>query len=92
MSLPSPAMGRIAARGALWFGAASVAAKSSALLMQVILGWLLTSEDFGRYATVVGVMAFTMALQSGGINKFLRSQPHRFRELAGAAAIAGIAC
>jgi len=91
LTVSPPPLGRTAARGALWFGAASAVAKASSLLLQIALGWLLTDGDFGHYGTVVGLLVLTSGLQDGGVNKYLRSQPTRFNDLVGAATLASIA-
>lgn len=86
-STPAPALGRAAIRGAGWSAAAGVSMKAMGLLVQFALGWMLKPADFALYGLALSLTVFTSALTDGGVQKLLRQQPDRFRELVGPATV-----
>ena len=45
---------------------ASVVARLSALVSQVIVGWYLTEEQVGTFAVAIGIMGVTALFRAGG--------------------------
>lgn len=59
------------ASGLNWMVLASVLAKAGSLIAQVVLGWLLSDEDYGVYAAAIGMSAFAQFLRDGGARNLL---------------------
>jgi O-antigen/teichoic acid export membrane protein len=72
-------------RGAAWIGATLALTKPLTLLTQLALGWLLVEQDFALFGIAISLTILTSSLADGGVQKFLRQQPHRYRELVGSA-------
>ncbi len=88
MSEPSPgriSLGKSSVRGAMWLAGGGLVAKFAAVGVQFGLGWLLDESDFSVYGTALSLTVFTSALTDGGVQRLLRQQPHRYRELIGPA-------
>ena len=71
-----------AARGASLMLTASLLGRVAALLAQVVTGWVLMDEDFGLFATAIGIQAFAGVLQGGNALSYLVTLPpaaRRFR-------------
>lgn len=83
----SAALGRAAIRGAGWSAAAGASMKVVGLLVQFALGWMLSPSDFATYGLALSLTVFTSALTDGGVQKFLRQQPHRYLQLVGPATV-----
>lgn len=85
-----PALGRTAIRGAGWSAVTGVSMKLVGLVVQFALGWILAPADFAIYGLAISLTVFTSAMTDGGVQKFLRQQPHRYPELVGPATIAAL--
>ncbi len=48
-------------------------ARCSAAVTQIILGLYLTSQDFGLYATALGILGITACMRAGGVATYLPS-------------------
>lgn len=73
----------VAVQGVRWMLAKTAGAKLVSTGAYVALGWLLTAEEFGTYAFVIGLAVAARALQDRGIREVLIS-----RTLAGLPSIA----
>jgi PST family polysaccharide transporter len=74
--LPPPPDGpgglrRVAGRGYLWTLANSLIAKAAALAAQIVLGWLLLADDWGRYALLLVMVDFVAFLRTMGVSQIL---------------------
>lgn len=65
------ALGRTAARGVAWAMLTTVVSKLASLGSQVALGWMLTKEDFGVYASAMAVASMVLIFRDGGAAKLL---------------------
>jgi O-antigen/teichoic acid export membrane protein len=63
---------------------ASVVARLSALVSQVIVGWYLTEEQVGTFAVAIGIMGVTALFRNGGIAFYFPTlKPDAFEAYAG---------
>jgi O-antigen/teichoic acid export membrane protein len=59
-------------------------ARCSAAITQIILGLYLTSQDFGLYATALGILGLTACMRAGGVATYLPSmKPEEYDREAG---------
>jgi O-antigen/teichoic acid export membrane protein len=65
------ALGKAAGRGFSWMSLSLGIGKVSIFLAQIVLGWILTDEDFGVLAIVAAVIAFVKIFHDGGISMVL---------------------
>jgi PST family polysaccharide transporter len=63
------------ARGVGWVLAATGVQRVASLGAQLLLGLLLTAEDFGVYAIASGVAAAGVSLSDGGVRRWLAQRP-----------------
>src|SRR5690606_24569676 len=68
--------------GAIWSLSANVAVRAASLAAQVVLGMLLTREDFGVYGIALSLSALLSALSNGGTQQVLIKRWSEFDELA----------
>jgi len=68
--------------GMLWMLFATGIGKFATLITQVVLGWLLTKEDFGLYALALSVSASVALLRNGGTQQLLIQKGTEYTELA----------
>jgi len=68
--------------GMLWMLLATGIGKFATLITQVVLGWLLTKEDFGLYALALSVSASAALLRNGGTQQILIQKGSLYPELA----------
>ncbi|MBK7420445.1 MAG: oligosaccharide flippase family protein [Nitrospira sp.] len=54
--------------GLLWSVLSIAVGKGASLIAQIILGWLLSKEDFALYAIAISWSTIVMALRNGGRN------------------------
>lgn len=78
---------RISLRGAAYLIGGSLGTKICTVGTQVVLGWVLSEQDFAIYGIAISLTLISSALTDGGVQKYLRQQPARYRELAGPAAV-----
>lgn len=70
-------------RGLSLLTIASVFGRFLAVLQSVVIGFLLSPEDYGAYAVALGVLMFTGLFRAGGVWMVLGSIPSdEFRERA----------
>lgn len=65
------ALGKIAGHGFSWMSLSLVIGKVFIFLALVVLGWILTGEDFGVLAIVAAVIAFVRVFHDGGVSMVL---------------------
>ncbi|MDC0991941.1 oligosaccharide flippase family protein [bacterium] len=70
-----------AARGASLMLVASLLGRVAALAAQVVTGWILVDDDFGLFATAIGIQAFAGVLQGGNALAYLVTLPPAGRRL-----------
>jgi PST family polysaccharide transporter len=70
-----------AARGASLMLIASLLGRVAALAAQVVTGWILVEDDFGLFATAIGIQAFAGVLQGGNALAYLVTLPPTGRRL-----------
>ena len=63
--------GRAAGRGISWMSLSLAIGKIFIFLAQVVLGWILTEEDFGVLAIVSAVIVFVKIFHDGGVSVVL---------------------
>lgn len=79
-------LGRLAGRGFFWLMLATGLGKCSALIGQIVLGWLLFAEDWGLYALTLSIAAFVQILRDGGVGHIIiQSGGARYEEMSGPA-------
>lgn len=61
------ALARATSRGFSWMSVSLVVGRAILFVAQVVLGWILTQEDFGVFAIVAAVIAFAKVFHSGGV-------------------------
>ncbi|MEK6701844.1 MAG: oligosaccharide flippase family protein [Planctomycetota bacterium] len=64
-------MGRAAGSGAAWMMSATVFTKILTFVAQIVLGSLLTRDDFGLFAMAVATTKFVTICQDGGVRDLL---------------------
>lgn len=65
------ALGSRTGAGAASMVAAQMGAKAATLVAQVVLGWLLSKDDFGVWASAMALTAITGALRDGGVRELI---------------------
>ncbi|TMV83881.1 hypothetical protein FGG78_22240, partial [Thioclava sp. BHET1] len=79
-------LARRSGAGALWIAAATFGGRILSFLAQIVLGWLLSKNDFGIYAAAVSLSAATQGMLQGGTRNILIQKGERhWRWLAGPA-------
>lgn len=64
-----------------WTAGVALFGKGSAFVSNLILGWLLSQEDFGLFGIAMGLTSMVMVLSDGGAVRLLR-HPAEFQRLA----------
>lgn len=70
-SAPAKSLGQATSRGFTWMSLSLALGKVALFLAQVVLGWILTKEEFGVFAIAATVIAFIKIFQDGGIPQVL---------------------
>ncbi|MDH3589960.1 MAG: oligosaccharide flippase family protein, partial [Gammaproteobacteria bacterium] len=73
-------MHRNMASGAFWVAFAASLGKVATFATQIVLGWLLSKEDFGTYAIVLSIGASVAVLRNGGTQQLLIQRGVNFDE------------
>ena len=60
-----------AIRGIAWSSASAMVSKLASLGTQLVLGWLLSKDDFGVYAFSIGLATCVAGLRNGGTTEYL---------------------
>ncbi len=68
--------------GLLWSVLSIAVGKGASLFAQLILGWLLSKEDFALYAIAISWSTIVMALRNGGTQRLLIQQGTKYADLA----------
>lgn len=68
------AMGSRTGAGAASMVAAQMGAKGATMVAQIVLGWLLSEDDFGVWASAMALTAITGALRDGGVREYIVQQ------------------
>ena len=63
----SKSLGRAASRGFSWMSLSLAVGKVCIFLAQIVLGWILTHEEFGLFAIAATVIALIKIFQDGGV-------------------------
>ncbi|MCC6140071.1 MAG: oligosaccharide flippase family protein, partial [Nitrospira sp.] len=61
----------LAATGMVWATIGTIASKLASLGAQLVLGWVLSSEDFALYAIAISWSTIILALRNAGTQRFL---------------------
>lgn len=61
--------------GVAWLGIIALLSKLISMVQQVVLGRLLTDEDFGAYSVALGAASFLMLVQTVGLVDVLTQKP-----------------
>ena len=75
-------LGGLAASGMLWISAGTVASKLASLGAQLVLGWVLSAEDFALYAIAISWSTIVLALRNAGTQRFLIQKGSSYDEFA----------
>ncbi|WP_039390902.1 oligosaccharide flippase family protein [Novosphingobium sp. MBES04] len=77
-------LGRKGGAGMLWMLSATLLARGSSFLAQIVLGWLLSQGDFGVYAAAMSVAAVMQGFRDGGARRILvQKGPSHWEALVG---------
>ncbi|MGC3973856.1 MAG: oligosaccharide flippase family protein [Nitrospira sp.] len=66
----------------LWATFGTLASKSASLAAQIVLGWVLSKEDFALYAIAISSSTIILALRNGGTQRLLIQQGGRYEDCA----------
>lgn len=77
-----PTYGQRAARGMLWTIGSITIMKLASFGAQLVLGWLLSKDDFAVYAIAISVSSMVTILQDGGVRHVLIQRGSQYDELA----------
>src|SRR5712692_3850148 len=72
----------LAATGMLWVSVGTVASKLASLGAQLVLGWVLSTEDFALYAIAISWSTIVLALRHAGTQRFLIQKGSSYDEFA----------
>lgn len=73
---------RTASLGMLWITVSSSIAKIASLLSQIVLGWVLSTEDFALYAIAISISSLVWSMKNGGLHKVLLQRGAEYANLA----------
>jgi O-antigen/teichoic acid export membrane protein len=68
---PAAALGRSVGSGVSWFALATILTRIASFAAQLVLGWLLTKEDFGIFAIAVSLASLLSIIRDGGVRDLL---------------------
>ena len=68
--------------GMLWATFGTLASKSASLAAQLVLGWVLSKEDFALFAIAISWSTIILALRNGGTQRLLIQQSSKYEECA----------
>jgi O-antigen/teichoic acid export membrane protein len=75
MTTPHSGLGRRSVAGSAWMIASAATTRFASLAAQIVLGYVLSREDFGVYALAIGFAALVQAMRDGGMKVWLLAQP-----------------
>jgi O-antigen/teichoic acid export membrane protein len=76
-------MASAVARGSVWMLACTAATRAASFVAQIVLGWLLTKQDFGVYALAMSVATLAAVLKDGGVKAVLVQRQREYDRLIG---------
>lgn len=79
---PSFQVGGVATSGMLWSLLGTTLSKGASFGAQLVLGWLLSKEDFALYAIAISWSTIAMALRNGGTQRLLIQKGAQYSDLA----------
>ena len=82
MQISKPTLGGLAATGMLWVSVGAVASKLASLGAQLVLGWVLSTEDFALYAIAISWSTIVLALRNAGTQRYLIQKGNSYDEFA----------
>jgi PST family polysaccharide transporter len=82
MQISKPTLGGLAATGMLWVSVGAVASKFASLGAQLVLGWVLSTEDFALYAIAISWSTIVLALRNAGTQRYLIQKGNSYDEFA----------
>ena len=82
MQISKPTLGGLAATGMLWVSVGAAASKLASLGAQLVLGWVLSTEDFALYAIAISWSTIVLALRNAGTQRFLIQKGNSYDEFA----------
>lgn len=68
---PAPPIGHRVAGGMIWMLLSTLVGRFASLAAQIVLGWVLTKEDFGIYAIALSVSGILAAFRDGSLGQLL---------------------
>ena len=68
----------LVASGMLWATFGTLASKFASLAAQLVLGWVLSKEDFALYAIAISWSTIVLALRNGGTQRLLIQQGSKY--------------
>ncbi len=71
MQVSKTTLGSLAATGMVWATIGTIASKLASLSAQLVLGWVLSTEDFALYAIAISWSTIILALRNAGTQRFL---------------------
>jgi teichuronic acid exporter len=80
MQISKPTFGGLAATGMLWVSVGAVASKFASLGAQLVLGWVLSTEDFALYAIAISWSTIVLALRNAGTQRYLIQKGNSYDE------------
>lgn len=79
-----PPLTRIAAGGMVWMVANAVASRGASFAAQVVLGWVLSDDDFGLFAIAISFAGIVQVFRDGGLRQVLVHRGTEYPTLRGA--------
>jgi O-antigen/teichoic acid export membrane protein len=73
---------QVATRGLVWVLFQTGVGKGLSFVAQLVLGWILSEDDYALYALAVGVSSIVSTLRNGGLQKVLMQRGHEYAALA----------
>ncbi|MCI0363142.1 MAG: oligosaccharide flippase family protein [Phycisphaerales bacterium] len=81
-SVPVRGYGRIAARGFVWVFLLGGFGKVAGFLAQLVLGWLLSKDDYAVYAIAIAATSVFAAVRDAGLSRILIQRGKEYNALA----------
>lgn len=69
-------------RGSVWMGLSAILSRTASFAAQIVLGWLLSKEDFAVYAIAISVGTILTVLKNGGAQQMLIRQGSKYQDVA----------
>ncbi|MCI1278805.1 MAG: oligosaccharide flippase family protein [Nitrospira sp.] len=82
ISAPDQPLRRLVTSGMLWATFGTLASKFASLGAQLVLGWVLSKEDFALYAIAIAWSTMVLALRNGGTQRLLIQQGEKYEDYA----------